>query len=134
MRAAEADSQGEAVRDGVRLHWELYGSGDPTVFLLPTWSIIHSRHWKFQVAHLARHCRVLVMDGRGNGLSDRPLDPKAYADEEFAADALAVMDDAGTRSAALVALSAGSRWALLLAAEHPERVTSVVFIGPAVPL
>ena len=134
MRARKPDREGYTVQDGVRLHWELYGQGDPTVFLLPTWSIIHSRHWKFQIAHLARHCRVLVMDGRGNGLSDRPLDPKMYADEEFAADALAVMDDSETASAALVALSAGSRWALLMAAEHPERVGSVVFIGPAVPL
>jgi pimeloyl-ACP methyl ester carboxylesterase/UDP:flavonoid glycosyltransferase YjiC (YdhE family) len=134
MRARKPDREGYTVRDGVRLHWELYGQGDPTVFLLPTWSIIHSRHWKFQIAHLARHCRVLVMDGRGNGLSDRPLDPKMYADEEFAADALAVMDDTATASAALVALSAGARWALLMAAEHPERVGSVVFIGPAVPL
>src|SRR5438552_4595075 len=134
MRARKPDREGYTVRDGVRLHWELYGQGDPTVFWLRTWSLIHSRHWKFQIAHLARHCRVLVMDGRGNGLSDRPLDPKMYADEEFAADALAVMDDTATASAALVALSAGSRWALLLAAEHPERVGSVVFIGPAVPL
>jgi pimeloyl-ACP methyl ester carboxylesterase len=134
MRARTHDRQGYTVRDGVRLHWELHGQGEPTVFLLPTWSIIHSRHWKFQVAYLARLCRVLVMDGRGNGLSDRPLDPKAYADEEFAKDALAVMDDTGTGSAALVALSSGARWAMLLAADHPERITSVVFIGPAVPL
>jgi len=134
MRARQPGRQGYTVREGVRLHWELYGEGEPTVFLLPTWSIIHSRHWKFQIAHLARHCRVLVMDGRGNGLSDRPLDPKAYTDQQFAADALAVMDDTETASAALVALSAGARWALLLATEHPERVTSAVFIGPAVPL
>src|SRR5437588_926 len=134
MRARKPDREGYTVRDGVRAHWELYGQGDRTVFLLPTWSIIPSRHWKFQIAHLARHCRVLVMDGRGNGLSDRPLDPKRYADEEFAADALAVMDDTATASPALVALSAGARWALLLAAVHPERVGSVVFIGPAVPL
>jgi pimeloyl-ACP methyl ester carboxylesterase/predicted glycosyltransferase len=134
MRARKPDRQGYTVREGVRLYWELHGQGEPTVFLLPTWSIIHSRHWKFQVAYLARHCRVLVMDGRGNGLSDRPLDPQAYADEEFAKDALAVMDDTETSAAALVALSAGARWAMLLAAEHPERITSVVFIGPAVPL
>ncbi len=134
MRAREPDRKGYTVREGVRLYWELYGEGDQTVFFLPTWSIIHSRHWKFQVAYLARHCRVLVMDGRGNGLSDRPLDPKAYADEAFAADALAVMDDSNTPVAALVSLSAGARWALLLAAKHPERVTSAVFIGPAVPL
>jgi pimeloyl-ACP methyl ester carboxylesterase len=134
MRARLPDRQGYTVRDGVRLHWELFGDGEPTVFLLPTWSIIHSRHWKFQIAYLARHCRVLVMDGRGNGLSDRPLDAMAYADEEFAADALAVMDDTDTPSAALVSLSSGALWSLLLAAEHPERVTASVFIGPAVPM
>ena len=134
MRARQPDRHGYTVRDGLRLHWELYGEGDRTVFLLPTWSIIHSRHWKFQIAYLARHCRVLVMDGRGNGLSDRPVDPESYADEEFAADALAVMDDTDTASAALVSLSAGANWALIIAADHPERVTSLVFIGPAVQL
>jgi pimeloyl-ACP methyl ester carboxylesterase len=134
MRAITPDRQGYTVRDGVRLHWELYGEGDTTVFLLPTWSIIHSRMWKLQVPYLARHCRVLVMDGRGNGLSDRPADPKAYAVEEFAADALAVMDDTDTPSAALVSVSRGAHWALLMAAEHPERVTSAVFIGPSLPL
>ncbi len=134
MRARNPDRTGYTVRGGVRLYWELYGEGEPTVFLLPTWSIIHSRHWKAQVPYLARHCRVLVMDGRGCGLSDRPLERKAYAEEEFAADCLAVMDDTDTQSAALVSLSAGSRWALLMAAEHPERVTSAVFIAPAAPL
>ena len=134
MRARQPDSHGYTTREGVRVHWELFGEGTPTVFLLPTWSIIHSRHWKFQIADLARHCRVLVMDGRGNGLSDRPETPGAYADEEFALDALAVMDETGTESASLVALSAGARWALLIAAAHPERVRSIVFIGAAVPL
>jgi pimeloyl-ACP methyl ester carboxylesterase len=134
MRARQPDRQGYTVRGGVRLHWELYGEGDRTVFCLPAWSIIHSRHWKFQIADLARHCRVLVMDGRGNGLSDRPLEAKAYADEEFTADCLAVMDDTNTRSAALVSLSAGARWALMIAAEHPERVTSLVLIAPAIPM
>ena len=134
MRARTPDQQGYTTRDGVRLYWEVFGDAEPTVFLLPTWSIVHSRHWKLQVAHLARHHRVLLMDGRGNGLSDRPDAPGAYTDEEFAADALAVMDATSTESAALVALSAGARWALLLASKHPQRVSSIVFIGPAVPL
>ena len=134
MRAVAPEAEGYVVRERVRLHWEVYGSGDPTVFLLPTWSIIHSRHWKFQIAYLSRHCRVLVMDGRGNGLSDRPLDPGAYTEAQFAADALAVMDETGTDRAALVSLSAGARWALLLAAQHPERVSGAVFIAPGLPL
>jgi pimeloyl-ACP methyl ester carboxylesterase len=134
MRALEPVRSGHAVRDGVRLKWEVFGEGEPTIFLLPTWSIIHSRHWKLQVPYLARRARVLVMDGRGNGGSDRPPGREAYSDQEFAADALAVMDATETDRAALVSLSAGSRWTLLLAARHPERVSAAVFIGPAAPI
>jgi len=131
-RARYPDESGYVERDGVRLHYEVYGSGEPTVFLLPTWSIIHSRHWKMQIPYLARHCRVLTFDGRGNGRSDRP--ESGYEASEFAADALAVMDATETDRAMHVSLSLGAQRALLLAAEHPERVDGSVFICPAVPL
>jgi pimeloyl-ACP methyl ester carboxylesterase/predicted glycosyltransferase len=132
-RARYPDQDGYVTRDGVRVFWELYGDGEPTVLLLPTWSIIHSRHWKMQIPYLARHCRVLTFDGRGNGRSDRPREPDAYAEREFAADALAVMDATETPSAVLVSFSLGARHAAILAAEHPERVDAAVFIGPAWP-
>ncbi len=79
-RARYPDSSGYIKRDGVRLYYEVYGSGEPTVFLLPTWSIIHSRHWKMQIPYLARHCRVLTFDGRGNGRSDRRRAPDTRED------------------------------------------------------
>ena len=129
-RARYPDESGHVERDGVRLYWEVYGTGSPTVFLLPTWSIIHSRHWKMQIAYLARHCRVLVMDGRGNGRSDRPLDPEAYRPWEFSGDALAVMDATGTARAVLVSTSMGTYWNLLMSAGAPERVIGSLFIGP----
>ena len=134
MRGRYPDFEGEVSRDGVRIHYEVFGAGERTLLLLPTWSIIHSRHWKGQVPYFARHYRVITFDGRGNGLSDRPQDAQAYADDEFAADAVAVMDATETPRATVVGLSAGSRYALLLAAERPERVEAAVFIGPAVPL
>src|SRR4051794_22097782 len=130
-RARYPDEAGDVVRDGVRLHWEVYGTGEPTVFLLPTWSIIHSRHWKMQIPYLARHCRVLTFDGRGNGRSDRPAG--GYDEREFAHDALAAMDATGTEHAQLVSLSLGAQRALLLAAEQPERIDGAVFICPSVP-
>jgi pimeloyl-ACP methyl ester carboxylesterase/predicted glycosyltransferase len=133
-RARYPDEEGYVERDGVRVFYEVYGDGDPTVFLLPTWSIIHSRHWKMQIPYLARHCRVLTFDGRGNGKSDRPEPVAAYAEEEYAADSLAVMDATGTDRAVLVSLSLGAQRALLLAAEHPERVGGLVFICPSVSL
>ena len=129
-RARYPDGSGYVERDGVRLHYEVYGSGEPTVFLLPTWSIIHSRHWKMQIPYLARHCRVLTFDGRGNGRSDRP--ESGYEEHDFAADALAVMDATATERATLVSLSLGAQRALLLAAEQPERVDGAVFICPSV--
>ena len=132
-RARYPDDEGYVERDGVRVFWELYGSGEPTILLLPTWSIIHSRHWKGQIPYLARHARVLTFDGRGNGRSDRPEAVDAYAEREFAADALAVMDAAGVERAVVVGLSAGALWGVLLAAEHPERVAAAVFIAPAAP-
>ncbi len=132
-RARYPDESGYVERDGVNLYYEVYGSGEPTVFLLPTWSIIHSRHWKMQIPYLARHCRVVTFDGRGNGRSDRPTEREAYAETEFAADAIAVMDATQTDHAVVVGFSMGGQRGLLLAANHPERVEAAVFVGPSYP-
>jgi pimeloyl-ACP methyl ester carboxylesterase/predicted glycosyltransferase len=133
-RARYPDGEGYVERDGIRVFYEVYGEGDPTVVLLPTWSIIHSRFWKAQIPYLARHCRVITFDGRGNGRSDRPAGAAAYHPDEFALDTLAVMDATGTEHASLVGLSCGARWGVILAAEHPERVDRIAFIGPALAL
>jgi len=133
-RARYPDEEGYVERDGIRVFYEVYGHGEPTVFLLPTWSIIHSRHWKMQIPYLARHFRVLTFDGRGNGRSDRPEGVAPYAEQEYAADALAVMDATDTEQAVLVSLSLGAQRALLLAANRPERVTAAAFISPSVSL
>ena len=133
-RARYPDEEGFVERDGVRVFYEVYGSGEPAILLLPTWSIVHSRHWKAQIPYLARHFRVVTFDGRGNGRSDRPSELDAYREEEFAADALAVMDATATERAVLVSLSRGAERSLLLASDHPERVDKLVFVAPALPL
>jgi pimeloyl-ACP methyl ester carboxylesterase/predicted glycosyltransferase len=132
-RARYPDRAEYVERDGVRIFYEVYGEGEPTVLLLPTWSIMHSRHWKMQIPYLARHCRVVTFDGRGNGRSDRPQDPAAYDEREFAADALAVLDATATERAVIVAFSLGNQRGVILATEHPERVSGAVFIGPNFP-
>src|SRR6266508_3879961 len=134
MRACQPIPDGYVERQGVKVYYEVFGAGEPTVVLLPTWSIIHSRHWKLQVPDLARRHRVVTFDGRGNGRSDRPAEVEAYRPTEFTADALAVMDATGTDRAVLVALSLGATWALELGVLHPERVAGIVFVGPALPL
>jgi len=133
-RARYPDKTGFVERDGVRVFYEVYGSGEPTILLLPTWSIVHSRIWKMQIPDLARRYRVITFDPRGNGRSDRPARADGYAETEYAADALAVMDATGTERAIVVSLSMGAQRALLLASDHPDRIAGAVFIGPALPL
>ena len=83
---------------------------------------------------LAEQYRVVAFDGLGNGASDRPTDPSFYGDLSFARDAVSVLDDCGVRRAGVAGVSQGGPWALTLAALYPERVSSVVFIAPNVPL
>jgi pimeloyl-ACP methyl ester carboxylesterase len=134
MRARQPDAEGYVDRDGAKLHWEVFGDGEPTLLLLPTWTIIHNRFWKAQVPYLARHFRVVTYDGPGNGRSDRPLDGGPYHYEEQGRAAAAVLDATGTDRAVLVSLSMGAAWALWLGANRPQQVLGSVFIGPSLPL
>jgi pimeloyl-ACP methyl ester carboxylesterase len=133
-RARYPDREGVVDRRGVRVHWEEYGSGDPAVLFVPPWSIVHSRCWKLQIPDFARRHRVLTFDPRGNGRSDRPNDPAAYREDEFALDAVAVLDAAGVADAAVITLSLGAQRSLIVAAEHPQRVCGLVLIAPLIDL
>jgi pimeloyl-ACP methyl ester carboxylesterase/predicted glycosyltransferase len=128
-RACYPDADGSVVRNGVRVRYEVYGTGQPTVLLFPTWEIVHSRAWKFQIPYLARHGRVVTFDRRGSGRSDRPRDVRAYDRRATAGDALAVLDDIGAERVVLVSWC-GSGEDLALAGEHPERVTGLILIAP----
>ncbi|HLO36040.1 MAG TPA: alpha/beta hydrolase, partial [Candidatus Deferrimicrobium sp.] len=131
-RARRPDGSGYIERDGVRVHWERYGEGSPTLLLMPTWSIFPARHWKLQIPYLARHFRVVTFDGRGNGASDRPGDPAAYADTEFVADAAAVLDATGTDRAVVMGVSMGAGYTVRFAVDRPERTRAIVLVGPAI--
>src|SRR5258708_6410857 len=115
MRARYPDQEGFVERDEVKIFYEVFGKGAPSVLLLPTWSILHSRLWKAQVPYLARHCRVITFDGRGNGRSSRPASTHAYSDREFASDALAVLPATATQQARPVSFLFGAGVAVLQA-------------------
>lgn len=137
MRALQPTATGYATNpaDGVRSYYEVFGSlqAERSIVFLPTWSLVHSRVWKMQAAYFARRgFRVVTFDGRGNGLSDRPA--HGYGTADFAQDTHAVFDAVGIERAALVALSAGGRWAVQFAAQYPERVSQLALIAPAVRL
>src|SRR3954471_1090613 len=131
MRARQPDRAGSVTRDGVTVAYDIYGEGNsPTVVLMPAWSIANVEHWKFQIPVLSRRFRVIAIDGRGNGRSDRPRDAVAYLDEEYVADAVAILDATGTDHAVICGVSMGGPRAARLAATHPDRAVGVALISP----
>jgi pimeloyl-ACP methyl ester carboxylesterase len=134
-RARLPDISSSAVApDGVRIAFDVYGSGTPTIVFLPSAPIVHSRQWKGQVPYFSRRHRVITFDGRGNGRSDRPATPDAYHDDRMTNDIVTVLDATDTASAVLVGLCVDGVWrAIRLAAERPERVLGIVAFGIGVP-
>ena len=133
MRARYPDADGFIERDGVKVGYEVFGAGEPTILLLTSWAIVHARQWKAQVPYLARRFRVITIEGRGNGRADRPKAAEAYLDREYVDDAVAVLDATGVDRAVIVGLSMGGRHALQLAAWYPERAAGIVAFGAALP-
>jgi pimeloyl-ACP methyl ester carboxylesterase/predicted glycosyltransferase len=134
MRAALPHTEGRIDRDGVGLHYEIYGTGPRTILFVPTWAIIHSRCWKAQIPYFSEHFRVIAFDPRGNGKSDRPEDPSAYSLDSVIGDVIAVMDATQTESATLVGFSFSSAVAFAVAADWPDRVDAVVSTGGWTPI
>lgn len=116
--------------DGVRIWYAVWGDSGPWIAFAPPFQVVHSQMLKGTVPYLSQHFRVVTVDGRGNGRSDRPQGQDAYSFEHFYADFVAALDAAaGTDTVALVGISAAAMTVLRLAAEQPQRVTHLVIAG-----
>jgi len=122
-------TEGHVERDGVRSWYAQYGGSGPWLAFAPVFQIGNTHLLKGVVPYLAQHFRVVVMDLRGNGRSDRPASPEAYSFDAYYADFVAVLDRLGVDRVALVGISATTMTVLRLAAEQPERVSHLVIAG-----
>ncbi|GGX68765.1 alpha/beta hydrolase [Saccharospirillum salsuginis] len=120
-------------RDGCTLGYRIAGDGDTTLVLFSAWQIVHSGVWKGQVPYLSQFYRVISIDCRGNGLSDRPNETRAYHPFELVADAIAIMDAEGVDRAFVGGFSYGGHLAALLAAYHPDRTQGAMLLAPTAP-
>jgi pimeloyl-ACP methyl ester carboxylesterase len=135
MRAREPDFDGFVERDGVKVFYEVFGNEHDTTICFPPGNPLgHGRGWGSAVPMLARSHRVVVIDPRGNGRSDRPTDPDAYGIGESAKDAFTVLDAVGVDQAVLVGLSMGAVPPVLMSVMAPERVAGMVLIGAGLPV
>ena len=125
-----AQGTGKLDRNGVKIHYEVHGSG-PTILLSHGYSST-SRMWDGQVAALKDRYQVVVWDFRGHGESDYPKDAAQYSEELTVGDMQALLDFVGARKAIVAGLSLGGYMSLAFHASHPDRVRALMLFdtGP----
>ncbi|MDQ6882836.1 MAG: alpha/beta hydrolase [Candidatus Dormibacteraeota bacterium] len=109
--------------DGTRLHYRVAGSGPPIVLVGGKTSTIEGAWWRY-VPVLAQELRVIALDNRGTGESDRPDIP--YSTAMLADDALTVLRACGEDSAHWFGLSLGGMIVQQVALRHPAAVRSMI--------
>ncbi|KAH0845678.1 hypothetical protein AYO21_05889 [Fonsecaea monophora] len=122
------------IRDGVRLYYEVHGSGTP--LLLTHGYSSTSAMWAGQVAALSKRFKLILWDMRGHGASDYPTDQAAYSEAHTVDDMAAVLDAVVGRGAGVTAivggLSLGGYMSLAFYRVYPQRVRALLIIdtGP----
>ena len=118
-----------ASNDNLRIRYEGAGSGEP--LLLYHGLTGSGDRWRDTgyVAGLADTYRLILIDARGHGASDKPHDQDAYGRRQQASDVIAVLDDLGIDAARFWGHSMGGDVGLTLARHYPDRVSALVVTG-----
>jgi len=120
-----------AENDGVSIAYQVFGEGQQDLIYIPGWLSNLDIFWEEpRVARfllsLAQFSRVIVIDRRGTGLSDRVAPPTLEVQMD---DVTAVMDAADSKRAAFLGNSEGGSMCALFAATYPDRTTALITVG-----
>ena len=116
--------------NSVHIFYEEYGAGSPVV-LIHGFGVDARLQWGETglIKFLAPHFRVIALDCRGHGRSERFYDPDAYAMRNMSGDVLNLLDYLQIDRALLVGFSLGSRVCFEIMTTHPERCRAAVLSG-----
>lgn len=111
--------------NGIKLCYDIHGQGDPVI-------LIHGfgdrkEHWRAQVGDLSKHFKVIRLDNRGSGKSDRP--DGDYSMELYASDIAGLLDVLGIKQTYIVGHSLGGMMVQNFLVLYPERVKKAVLIN-----
>jgi pimeloyl-ACP methyl ester carboxylesterase len=115
--------------NGVKIHYVVEGQGEPVLLIHGFTSSIEGQ-WGTPgiIKALAKDYRVIALDNRGHGKSDKPHDPKQYG-TEMVEDAVRLLDHLKIDKAHVVGYSMGGMIACKLLATHPDRLLSATLGG-----
>lgn len=109
----------------INIYYEIKGQGASVVLINGVASTVAENRWL--IDQLAEKYRVLTLDNRGAGLTDKPDIP--YSIEMMAADTAGLMHELRFDSAAVIGVSMGGRIALSLTINSPELVNKLVLVS-----
>jgi pimeloyl-ACP methyl ester carboxylesterase len=114
---------------GVRIHYTDEGRGEP-VLLIHGFTANIALNWRAPgvIKALARNYRVIALDNRGHGKSDKPHDPKKYG-RQMVEDAVRLLDHLKIKKAHVVGYSMGAIITAKLLVTHPDRLLSATLGG-----
>jgi pimeloyl-ACP methyl ester carboxylesterase len=114
---------------GIRIHYRTEGQGPPLV--IQHWSLATMDDWYDYgyVAALKSDFRLVLLDARGHGASDKPHRPEAYELQKRVQDIVAVLDDLGIAQADFLGYSMGGWIGFGVARYAPERFRSLIIGG-----
>lgn len=121
--------------DGVTLAYDDItpaGGAERTILLLHGYASNRNEGWRrtgWYGAFERRGMRVIALDQRGHGESQKLYEPQAYQRENLARDAIALLDHLGVRRADVFGYSMGTRTALQVAIDAPDRVSNLILGG-----
>ena len=122
--------------DGVEIAYFDTGEGDPVLCIHGFASTAHINWtypgWVDTLTKAGR--RVIALDNRGHGDSEKLYDPAAYHTTLMAEDARALLDHLGIAQATVLGYSMGSRITAFLAQRHPDRVKAAIMGGLGIKL
>jgi pimeloyl-ACP methyl ester carboxylesterase len=124
------EESGSFLHEGSRLAYRIYGEG-PRVTVLVHGLLLNQRmHVPLARALAERGNRIVTLDLRGHGRSDRPPDMWRYGMGFFAEDVVAVLDHLGIDDAVVAGTSLGANATLEVASLAPERLRGMIIEMP----
>lgn len=116
-----------AILNSLQLHYQELGDAGPHLTILGGLGD-NIRNWSMLATQMAKYFRVLLIDNRGAGQSDKPAGP--YKIEDMAYDTTALLNHLGIAQTHLLGFSMGAKIAMWIAVHHPHLINKLVLVAP----
>ncbi len=120
--------------DGVKIHYEVEGQGSPLMLVHGMGGSMDSWRWTGYAKELSKDHRLILIDIRGFGASDKPLDSSAYEFQNRISDLVAVLDDINIAKTGYFGYSMGGKIGFRIPIYAPNRFSYLILGGMGYPI